>query len=171
MSLQEFVRDVRYACRMLRRSPGFTTVAVLTLALGIGANTAVFSIVNGALLRPLPYRDPGRLVAVWDHSLREGNLSKVFDSYHDFTEWKQHARSFEELGAATWAVGLSRSMTGRGPARQVLAVPVSETFFTTLGVPAARGRTFVHEDLTRGCSVVLAYSFWSAAFGADPAIV
>jgi predicted permease len=171
MSLQEFFRDLRYACRMLRRSPGFTTVAVLTLALGIGANTAVFSIVYGALLRPLPYREPGRLVAIWDHGLREGNLSKVFDSYHDFAEWKQHARSFEALGAATWATGLARSMSGRGPARQVLAVPVSETFFATLGVPAARGRTFVHEDLTRGCSVVLAYSFWSGASGADPAMV
>ena len=145
------VQDLRYALRLLARSPGFTAVAVLTLALGIGANTAVFSIIEGALLRPLPYREPHRLVAVWDHSIREGNLSKIFDSYHDFEEWSRQSRTLEDVTAATWAAGLSRTMTGRGPAREVLALPVSESFFPLLGVSPELGRGFLREDLTRGC--------------------
>lgn len=162
------MRDLRFALRLFLQSPAFTAVAVLTLALGIGANTAVFSIVNGALLRPLPYHDPGGLVAIWDRGIHESNLSKVFDSYHDFAEWKQHAHGFEELAAATWAAGLSRTMTGHGAARQVLALPVSDSLFRLLGVNPAQGRTFLPEDLRSGCSVVLSHQFWTGTFGADP---
>jgi putative ABC transport system permease protein len=163
--------DLRYAIRLLRRSPGFAAIAILTLALGIGANTAVFSIVHGALLRPLPYREPGRLVAIWDHNVREGNLSKVFNSGDDFETWKRSAHSFEEMAAGTWAGGLSRTLTGRGAARQVLAMPVTESFFTLLGVSPSLGRAFTEGDRSRGCSVVVSHSFWNSVLAGDRGIV
>ncbi len=163
-------QDLRYAFRLLRKSPGFTAIAVLTLALGIGANTAVFSIVNAVMLRPLPYRDPSRLVVMWDRGLHEGGLSKIFAPSADFDELQRRARSFESLAAATWATR-APALTGRGPSQHVLSIPVSASLFDTLGVKAAMGRTFLPEDVNRGCSVVLANSFWTSTLGADPKIV
>src|SRR6202163_4095031 len=92
--LDELVRDLRYGARMLRKSPGFTAVAVLTLALGIGANTAIFSLVNGVLLRPLPYRNPDRLTMVWEKS-RAGSPDNV--GYATYLDWKAQNKSFEQL--------------------------------------------------------------------------
>jgi predicted permease len=174
------VQDFRYAWRMLLKSPGFTAVVILTLAIGIGANTAVFSMVNGVLLRPLPYHDPDRLVDVLDASVRDKNLSKTFGTYSDFEEYARHARSFERIAFATWTGagailsghGLSgHGLSGNGPARNVLAIPVSEDFFAMLGVPAERGRTFTHDDLRIGCPVVLSHAFWRETFAADPAVL
>jgi predicted permease len=164
------VQDLRYAWRILRKSPGFAVIVILTLALGIGANTAVFSIVRGVLLQPLPYKDPARLVDVLDASVKDPNLSKTFATYADFEEYARHSQSFEKIAFATWA-GAGATLTGRGPARNVLAVPVSEDFFAMLGVSAARGRTFEHGDLGRGCSVVLSDSFWRNTLAADAGIV
>lgn len=157
--LETLSNDLRYAFRILTKSRGFTAITVLMLALGIGANTAVFSIVNEVLLRPLPYKDPDRLVNIWDKMKLEQNLSKIFASYRDFDEFQKHSRSFEHIAVATWATG-GRTLTGRGPAKSVLAIPVSSDFFAILGVPSALGRTFQPDDLTRGCSVVLAHWFW-----------
>ena len=168
--LADLHQDLRYAARLFRKSPGFAAAAVLTLTLGIGANTAVFSIIDGTLLRPLPYRAPARLVAIWDHSTREAGLAKIFAGYKDFDEFQRHSRSFTELAAATWANGSEPIMTGRGPARGVLAVPVSVHFFDLLGVAPVLGRTFRPNDLAHGCAVVLANSFWRASFGSDPHI-
>jgi predicted permease len=162
--------DLRYATRQLRKSPGFAVTVVLTLALGIGANTTVFSIMDGTLLRPLPYRDPGRLVAIWDHSTRESGLAKIFASYNDFADFERRSGSFQDLAVATWANGAQPIMTGRGPARSVLAIPVSVKFFDLLGVAPALGRTFGANDLGHGCAVVLANSFWRSSFGSDPQI-
>ena len=164
------LQDLRYALRLMRKSPGFTAIAVLTLSLGIGANTAIFSIVNAVLLRPLPYRDPSRLVAVWNRSLHESHLAKIFTADSDFEEFQRQARSFESLSAATWAIPRQPTLTGRGPAQHVLAIPSSPTLFDTLGVKAAMGRTFLPDDAKGGCSVVLAHSFWSGKLGADPRI-
>jgi putative ABC transport system permease protein len=163
-------QDLRYAWRILRKSPGFAAIVILTLAIGIGANTAVFSVVRGVILHPLPYKDPARLVEVLDASVKDPNLSKIFATYSDFEEYARHARSFEKIAFATWA-GAGATLTGRGPARNVLAIPASENFFAMLGVAAARGRTFEPGDLTRGCSVVLSDGFWRNTLGGDPAIV
>ena len=163
--------DLRFAFRSCLRRPGFTAVAVLTLGLGIGAATAVFSIVDAALLRDLPYRDPQRLTAVWITSTREQSLAKLFATYADFVEFRDHAHSFQSISAATWAKRGGSVLSGHGPARDILAFPASAGFFDTLGVHAAIGRTFVADDEGRGCSLVLAHHFWKSALGAEPAVV
>lgn len=169
--LEETRLDVRFTARLFRKKPGFTTVAGIMLALGIGATTAVFSVVEAVLLRPLPYRDPGRLVAIWDHSAREKGFAKVFAPYSDYEEWSRSARSFENIAVLTWAWGPSRIMTGRGPAKELLTIPASATFFDTLGVPAAVGRTFSSEDERHSCAVVLSHAFWTTDLGGDSSIV
>jgi putative ABC transport system permease protein len=163
--------DMRFAIRAFAKRPGFTAVAALTLAMGIGSTTAVFSIVDAVLLRPLPYTDPGRLAAVWITSTREKGLAKVFGTYADYVEFRHSARTLESVGAATWATALGRVLNGHGPARQVLTVPASVSFFETLGVPAAFGRTFRAEDETHGCSILVAHNFWISALAADTSII
>src|SRR5207249_6529802 len=106
-------RDLAYAARTLSRAPGFTLAAVATLALAIGANTAVFSITHAVLLRPLPYREPDRLVAIWDRIVREQGVSKLFVQYRDLDLWQEQSRSFEQLAAVTWATS-DRVLTGHG---------------------------------------------------------
>lgn len=169
--LEETRQDLRFALRLLRKKPGFTMVAAITLALGIAATTAVFSIVEAVLLRPLPYHDPGRLVAIWDQGTREKGFPKVFDPYTDYEEWRRSARSFENISVLTWAWGPSRILTGRGPAKELLTIPASATFFDTLGVSAALGRTFTSDDERHGCTVVLSHAFWTTDLGADSSIV
>jgi putative ABC transport system permease protein len=164
------IQDIRFACRLLLRAKAFAVVAVITLALGIGATTAVFSIVNGVMLRPLPYRNPERLVEIHNQSLREKGLNKLFAVYPEYREYKQHSHSFEELAAVTWAVK-SPILTGHGPTRIVTAIPVSASFFRLLGAAARLGRTFDAADETRGCSVVLSNAYWISAFGADQRVV
>ena len=164
------IQDLRYALRLMRKSPGFTAIAAFTLALGIGATTAIFSIVNAALLRPLPYRDPSRLIMVTDRNVRQGGPAVFFPRYRDFEEYQRRTTTFEFLETATWATG-STTMTGRGAAMGVVALPVSGSFFEMLGVKAAMGRTFLPEDKNRGCSVVLAHPFWAGQLGDDAKIV
>src|SRR5215475_638390 len=125
-------QDLRYALRLAGRKRGFAAIVVLTLALGIGANTAVFSIVEAVPLRPLPYKDPSRLVSVWLRNVHETGTSKMFDSLRDYRAFAR-ARSFEQTAVATWATG-GRLLHGYGPARGILAMPVSESFFALLGV-------------------------------------
>jgi predicted permease len=163
-------QDFRYALRLLRKSPGFAAVVILTLAFGMGANTAVFSVVRGVILHPLPYRDPARLVDVLDASVKDLNLSHTFATYDDFEEYARHARSFEKIAFATWA-NAGAMLTGRGSARGILAIPVSQDFFAMLGVRAARGRTFEPNDMSGDCPVVLSDSFWRGTLAADPHIV
>jgi putative ABC transport system permease protein len=169
--LEDFAIDLRFATRILKKKLGFSTVAAVTLALGIGSTTAVFSIVNAVLLRPLPYRDPDRLVAIWDRALREKGMEKVFAPYTDYEEWQRNARSFEKITAATWAFSPARILTGRGPAKQLLAIPATASFFETLGAQAALGRTFTPDDERRGCTVVLSHGWWANGLGADAGIV
>jgi putative ABC transport system permease protein len=159
--------DLGFAARTFAKRPGFTAVAVFTLALGIGATAGVFSILRAVLLQPLPYKDPGRLAAVWVTSTREKGLAKIFATYADYVEFRHRSQAFEGIGAATWATSLERVLTGYGPARQVLTIPATASFFETLGVPAALGRTFRREDEGRGCSILVAYNFWASVLAAD----
>ena len=159
------MRDVKYALRVLRRAPGFTALVTMTLALGIGANTAVFSIVHAVLLAPLPFHEPERLVAIWTREIHAKGTSKLFDLYNDYENWKADARSFEGVAGITWSPQASPGgiLTGRGPARSVLAMPVTVEFFSLLGVRPLIGRTF--EPADRGCNVVLSHSFWQSGLG------
>jgi predicted permease len=168
--LETFWQDVLYALKIMRRKPGFTATVVITLALGIGANAGVFSIVEAVLLQPLPYKDSSRLVAIWDKNVRDSGISKMFDSFADFREVANHASTIDQVAAATWAVG-GRLLSGHGPTHDVLAMPVSESFFPLLGIAPARGRTFLSEDVRRACSVVLSDRLWRGPLGADPKLI
>ena len=140
-SLESFVRDLHYAIRQLTRSRGFALMAILTLALGIGANSAIFSIVEAVLLRPLPYQHPERLVVVWQTDAAHHDSGAYFNSYREFEVWRQHSRSFEKLAALTWATG-PRTLLWQGKPLDVLTIPASVDFFSMLGESAQIGRTF-----------------------------
>lgn len=167
------VQDVRYAVRMLRRAPGFTLVAVLTLALGIGATTAIFSVVRGVLLRPLPFAAPERLVRIWQaspsQSLVRGTLSPL-----DFEDWKGRQRSFEDMGSWWYVEGMSGSdLSGDGEPQRVPTAFVSDGFFSTLGVAARLGRGLLPEDHQPGRDTVavISYGLWQRRFGGDPSVL
>jgi putative ABC transport system permease protein len=168
--LDELGQNARYAWRLTKKSPGFTTVAALTLALGIGANTAVFSILDAVLLRPLPYRDPGRLVVIWDVLSKAKEGGPIFASYGDFEQFEKYARSFSSISAATWASG-GRVWKNGPKAVSVLPEPVTIGFFGTLGVRAELGRTFNRSDTQRGCALVLSHDFWMAKMNGNRAVL
>src|SRR5689334_5867223 len=130
--LDDLGRDTRYAIRTWQRQPAFAIVCLLTLAIGIGGVTSVFSVVAAVLVRPLPYAHADRLIAVWDSHVNDRNLAKIFASYSDFQTWQRESRTVEQFAAVTWAVG-DRTLTGYGDARVVLAIPASVEFFTLLG--------------------------------------
>jgi hypothetical protein len=121
--LETILQDLAYGARILKKSPAFTAVIVFTLALGIGANTAIFSIVQAVLLRPLPYRDPSRLVLTFDAPVHDQE-SKIFVPYRHFLEWKSKSHSYADMAAETWARG-ARFMLGCGAPQSILAIPVS----------------------------------------------
>jgi len=165
--LDTLSQDIRYGARILRQKPGFTAIAALTLALGIGANTAVFSIVHAVLLQPLPYQDPQHLVVIWDVEAKNERGMPIFASFHDFEQFRRYAHSFSSISAATWA-GAGRVWTHGGISKNVLALPATADFFATLGVQAALGRTFGREDEKQGaCAVVLSHGFWKEKFHSD----
>jgi predicted permease len=168
--MDRLFQDLQFGWRQLRRSPAFTVVTTLTLAFGIAANMAIFTVAHAVLLRPLPYKDPERLVAIWDHSLREKALSKIFASYADFQRFEQDARSLETVAAATWAVA-GHVLTGRGPAREIMVMPVSASFFDLLGVRPSLGRTFTKSDRAGGCSLVLSHGLWRDTLNADRNVI
>jgi putative ABC transport system permease protein len=160
-------QDARYGLRMLRRNPGFTTVAVLTLALGIGANTAIFSVVNAVLLRSLPYRDSDRLVMV-RHYGTHGVSDYV--SGRNFLAWRDQAKTFEQVAAyRTDTVDL----TGRGEPERLSAGLVSANLFRMLGTAPAHGRAFTLEEDTAGGApvVILSDGLWRRRFGGDPQVI
>jgi predicted permease len=149
--LEDLMQDLRYVLRQLRRNPGFTAVAVVTLALGIGANTATFSVVDGVLLSPLPYGHASRLVALWESTPRSQYVQA--DSYQNFRDWQRDARSFQKMAA--WH-GRGDDLTSPGVAEHVEANEVSSGFFATLGVKLALGRGFTkREDQRGGARVVI----------------
>ncbi len=167
--IESIAKDIRYAARGLRRNPGFTLIAVTVLALGIGANTAVFSVVDGVLLRALPYPDPGRLVMVFD-SFQQQGAERGPACVADFLDWKARSRSFQGLDA----VGNNRfTLTGDGEAEQIVGLGVTATFFETLGVRPLAGRTFAsgEDQPGRTPTVVLSERLWRRRYAANPGVL
>ena len=164
------MNNLKFAIRQLLKNPGFTTVAVLTLALGIGANTAIFSIVSSVLFRPLPFKDPDRLVTVWERSVKKG-----YEMNHagvaTFLDWKTQNNAFESMAAFGIDEGLS--LTGDHEPERVTAVPVSANLFEVLGVNPTLGRSFRVEEETPGRDqvVILSHGLWQRRFGSDPNLV
>jgi predicted permease len=167
--LNEAIPDLRYATRMLRKNPGFTAVAVLTLALGIGANTAIFSVANAVILRPLPFRDPSRLVTVLETKASQG-LDWLYVTPNNFIEWQRRANVFESMAAFQ---GCGYRLAQEGEPRLVPGNCVSASFFPMLGVQPILGRLWAAEEDAAGRDHValLAYDFWRAQFGADPNVI
>ena len=163
----DVARDVRYAARLLLRAPAFTAIALLTLALGIGANTAIFSVLNAVLLRALPYVDPDRLVQIGERG-PTGEPANV--GYATFLDWRERARGFEEMALIrSW----TPTLVANGQAERVSGLRVSANFFHTLGVRPAIGRDFTAgEDTPAGWHVViLSDGAWRRTFNGDPAVV
>jgi putative ABC transport system permease protein len=161
---EDFAQDVRYGLRILRKSPGFTAVAIITLALGIGVNTLMFSVLDAVLLKPLPYENSSRLAIIWQTDAAHRASGAWFDNYREFQEWARSSKSFEKMAAFTWAHVDSTVRVKEEP-RHVLGIPVSRDFFTVLGVSAAHGRTFAPEDERNPCAVVLSDAFWRGELG------
>jgi predicted permease len=165
------VQDIRYALRMLRKSPGFTAVAILTLALGIGANTAIFSVVNGVLLRPLAFQQSQQLCVIREIIPQLTQFYPTFPAnLSSFGIWQRELHSFENIGIAD---GISMDFVGRGGAIELPGVKVSSNLLDTLGVHPAFGRTFRPEEDQPGRDneVILTDSFWRSEFQADPTII
>ncbi|HWN11667.1 MAG TPA: ABC transporter permease [Pyrinomonadaceae bacterium] len=160
-------QDLRYGVRLLLKNPVVTAAAVITLALGIGANTAIFSVVNAVMLRPLPYRNPDRVVSLWENVPTHGQW-RVTPA--NFLDWKQQNTVFENVaafGAATM------TLTGDGEPEQLLGTRASNGYFEVVGVQPMLGRSFVEEEYKpgKGQVVILAESFWQRRFGGDPNVI
>ncbi len=164
--MRALMQDLKFGMRMLAKNPGFTAVAVLTLALGIGANTAIFSVVNAVLLRPLPYRDPGRLVEISEKYPKQGVLWFAV-APANFLDWQQQNHVFENMAIfGMWSEELY--VAGGGQPEQLQGRRVSASFFPLLGVQPILGRTFLPEEDRPGQRViVLTYAFWQRRFGSD----
>ncbi|HUR58522.1 MAG TPA: ABC transporter permease, partial [Opitutaceae bacterium] len=167
--LEEFMQDITFALRQLRTAPAFTLVATLTLALGIGANSAIFALVDATLLRPLPYGDPDRLVTIWDTT---DTTTRGFASPPNMLDWKARSRSFETIAGFTPSVG-GMVMEGRdGNAENISRQWVTAGIFDVLGVTPIAGRTFSAEDEQQmGRRVVISEGFWETRFNRDPSVI
>ena len=165
--MANILQDLRYGLRTFRKTPGFAVIAVITLALGIGANTSMYSIVNGVLLRPLPYANPDRLMrlATSTPQFKDGSVS-----FPNFLDWQQRSRSFEQLALYrndNW------TLTGVPTPERLRGEMASAAIFPALGIHPIIGRVFTPEEDKRGAApvVVLTSSFWKGRFGGDPGIL
>jgi len=167
--IETFFQDARYALRMLRKNPGFTAVAVLTLALGIGANTAIFSVVYAVLLKPLPYANPDQLVSAFAADTQEG-VPEDGTSYPNFEEWRAQNHVFSELATIDFH---QLTLTGRGEPSEVNTCVVTPEHFAVLDVKPLQGRVFFPEDGKRGAPpvVIVSENLWRGTLGADPKIL
>jgi putative ABC transport system permease protein len=168
--MENLMQDIRYGLRTLGKNPGFTLVAVLTLALGIGANTAIFSVVQNLLLRPLPYPEPESLVEIWNTyppQVPRGGLSPG-----DYADWRKEAKSFSEMGGYA-DVSRGFNLTGNGEPQRVLIGYASSSLFPMLGARVVAGRSFVPEEDRAGSApvVLLSHRLWESRFGGDPRVI
>jgi putative ABC transport system permease protein len=162
------LEELRYGFRMLRKKPGFTAVAVGTLALGIGANTAIFSIVRAVLLRPLSYPDPGRLVMVWEQNPHRGWYENIV-SGANFLDWKKQNHVFAGLAATK---SNFFNLSGNGSPEEIAGERVTTNLFSVLGVQPLRGRLFLADEEQRErAAVIVSYALWQQRYGGDPALV
>ena len=161
------IGDFRYACRALAGRPGFAAVAILTLALGIGANTAIFSILDAVLLRPLPYADPDRLAMVWERNFPRNRMTNVV-APANFLNWLDEQQAFEQMAAFTYTLPVT--LTGAGDPEELPSQFVSPNFFDVLGIRPVAGRGFRAEDGISGNDnvVVISHRLWRRRFGGDP---
>ncbi len=160
--MDTFWQDIRYGFRMLGRKPGFTAAAILTLALGIGANSAIFSVVDAILLRPLPYRDPGQLVQLWMTEASEGSFPLTGQ---DFLDWREQNHTFEDM--CLYSFQESFNASGAGEPERAAVVELQPNYFSVLGVRPMMGRSFVWDEGQAGQNhvTVLSYGFWQSHFG------
>src|SRR5919205_2741779 len=162
-------QDLRYGARMLLKNPGFTLVAVVALALGVGANSAIFSVVNSLLLRPLPFEQPDRLVQVWEASAKRGR-NEIPASFPNFADWRDQNRVFEQTVAySAWSFNL----TGSAEPERIRSAIVSPAFFSTIGIKPILGRTLLpgEDQPGKDLSVVISRSLWQRRFNSDPNVV
>jgi putative ABC transport system permease protein len=166
---ETFLQDLRYAGRMLSKQAGFTAVAALTLALGVGANTAIFSVVEAVLLRPLPYRHAERVVVVWENNRVRSRSHNVVNPA-TFLDWKDQAKSFDEMAAF---VDQRYNLTGAGEPEEVPSQVATPNLFRLLGAEAALGRTFTPEDVAAGREdvAVISHGLWQRRFGGKPDVI
>jgi len=166
------LQDIRYAFRMLLKRPGFTVIVVLTLALGIGANTTIFSAIDAVLLNPLPYKDPERLMVVWETNKQLG--PEMWDrneaAIGNFLDWRSHNQSFEQLGAL---FDTDMILTGVGDPQRIKSNVVTTNFFQVLGVQPMLGRSFLPEAERPGSpfTAIISHELWQRQFGSDPNII
>jgi putative ABC transport system permease protein len=169
--LDTLAQDVRYAARLLARTPGFTVVAVLILALGIGANTSIFSVVSAVLLKPLPFAESDRLVSLWEEASAGGFAGHSTVSPANYADWKTRSRSFEDMALYN---GLQEyNLTGDGEPEHIGAIVATANLFSVLRLTPLLGRTFTADDEGASATpvVVLSRTLWVRRFGADPGIV
>ena len=167
--MHALLQDLRYALRMLRRSPAATIIIIASLAIGIGANTAIFSVVNALLLKPLPYPDPDRLAVLWLRSPGI-NIPEDWPSPGQYIDVRNENRSFELMSISQ---GRSGTLLGREQPERVEALRTSSSLFTLLGAKPLHGRLLLEEDDVPGKAavVILSHGFWQRVFGGDPAVV
>ncbi len=170
LTLDTLFWDLRHAVRRLLKSPWFTLTAVVTLALGIGANTAIFSIVEAVLLRPLPYQHSDKLVVIWQADSAHRSTGAWFNAYREFEAWQRNSHSFEQLTPLTWAT-VGKTLLWHNKPVDLLPIPAGVNFFSMLGVSAQMGRTFLERDLTNNCTLVLSHRFWEQKLNAPTDIV
>ena len=164
--METLLRDLRFGIRMMARSPGFTLVALITIALGIGANTAIFSVVNTVLLRPLSYERPDRLIVLWE---KQEQIPQESPSLPDFNDWQERNRSFEQVALARRD---NVNLTGAGEPERLIARQITANFFSTLGVHPQMGRSFSEdEEKTKAPVALISDSLWKRQFGSDPLLV
>ena len=170
--IQQLRQDVRYGVRMLAKTPGFTTVAVLSLALGIGATSTIFSVLNAAVLRPLPFEEPDRLVAIREFDPERGRERNPTAS--TFLAWREQSQTLEQIAGGIRGVGLDVTVSAAGGTGRVRSRPVGPHLFRLLGVQPVLGRSFVAEDFAEPLSsstVVISFGLWQQLFGGDPAVL
>ena len=168
--MSAFDKDVRYGIRALRRSPGFALVAVLSLALGIGANATIFSVANAVLYRPLPFEHPDRLVVIHEQTTKREGWQRM-PALSTMIEWQEQARSFEQIEGIVWYAE-ANTLSGEGAAERVTIQFLTPGAFSLLGVKPARGRVFTREDAVPGNrSLIISDGLWQRRFGGAPDVL